>query len=260
MNGPGLETPAGVRRIGIVAALPGELTPLVRGWNASEVEGTVIHRTIMDETELIAVCCGIGREPAARACMLAQASGPLTALVSIGWAGALSCGMKAGQAYTVNEVVDIATGERYETASEQSGPATVRLLTAKRIVRKDEKRQLAENYAAMLVDMEASTVARLARVHELPFYCVKAVSDGANESLPDMNPFLTRSGQMKISSLVASVVVRPQYWRAMARMGSNSSKAAVALAAEVKQLVGHLQTNGYLQTNGFRHANDHQRI
>jgi hypothetical protein len=46
----------------------------------------------------------------------------------------------------------------------------------------------------------------------------------------------------------------------MARMGSNSSKAAVALAAEVKQLVGHLQTNGYLQTNGFRHANDHQRI
>lgn len=236
-------------RIGVIAAMPGELKPLVRGWESSAVDGNVIYRTIDSGIEVIAVCCGIGREPAARACTLALQGGELAALVSIGWAGALSPSMKPGHAYTVHSVVDAATGERYPTATERSGAVEFRLVTTRRIAGKQEKTQLAENYGAMLVDMEAATVGRLARVHDIPFYCLKAVSDGVNESLPDMNPFLTRGGQMKISRLVASVVVRPQYWPALIRMGKYSSSGAEGLAAGVKELL-----------HGFEHTNCHQRI
>jgi len=238
-------------RVGIIAALPGELKPLVRGWETRDVEGCVIYRTLLDGTEVVATCCGMGREPAARACLLAMEGGRLSAIASVGWAGALSCGMKAGEAYTVHEVIDGATGERYQTATEAPGrdETPVKLITTKRIAGKAEKRQLAENYGALLVDMEAATVGRLARVHGIPFYCLKAVSDGANELLPDMNPFLTRAGQMRVGRLAASVAVRPQYWAAMARMGRNSRLGAETLGVKIRQLVEE-----------SRHANDHQGV
>jgi adenosylhomocysteine nucleosidase len=235
-----------VNRVAIIAAMPGELKPLVRGWESTKVDNTVIYRTRLENTEVVAVCCGIGREPVARACMVAMEGGKLSAIVSIGWTGALSCGMKPGLAHIVNEVIDASTGERYRTATEDLGPAEIRLVTTKRIAGKVEKRQLAANYEAALVDMEAATVARLARVHDIPFYCLKAVSDEANESLPDMNPFLTRAGRMKTGSFVASVVLRPRYWPSLIRMGKNSGIGAVALAAGVNQLIRE-----------FNYANNH---
>lgn len=228
------------KRVGIIAALPGELKPLVRGWASTKVDGTVLYRWQSGQMELIALSCGIGREPAARACTLALQGGALAAIVSIGWAGALSCGMKAGEAYSVHEVVDAATGERYRTSAAAAESSEIRLVTTRRIAGKAEKRKLAESYSAVLVDMEAATVGRLARVHDIPFYCLKAVSDGSNESLPDMNPFLTRAGQIKMASLVGSVVVRPQYWPALMRMGKNSSRGAIALGAAVNRLADEL--------------------
>jgi adenosylhomocysteine nucleosidase len=228
-------------RVAIIAALPGEIKPLIRGWEATRAEGEILYRTRLEGIDVVAVCCGIGREPAARACTLAMQGGRLSAIVSIGWTGALSCGMKPGQAFAVHEVVDASTGERYRAAAEPSGPAEIRLVTTKRIAGKAEKRRLAEEYDAALVDMEAATVGRLARVNEIPFYCLKAVSDEANAVLPDMNPFLTRAGKMNVCRFVTSVLLRPRYWRELIRMGRNSSSGAEALAAGVKQLLGEMK-------------------
>ena len=235
-----MTTPA-TRKIAIIAALAGELKPLVQGWERTAVDGGVVYRSRLEEVELIAVHCGIGREPAARACQVALEGGKPDALVSIGWAGALSCGMKPGLSHTVHQVVDASTGERYQTAAAKDGPAEIRLVTTKRIAMKADKRPLWDSYEAVLVDMEAATVARLARVHDIPFYCLKAVSDETTEILPDMNPYLTRSGEFRMAAFVASVTARPKYWPALMRMGKNSSSGAVALAAGVKALVHEIE-------------------
>jgi adenosylhomocysteine nucleosidase len=223
-----------MKRIGIIAALAGELKPLVQGWERRDLPRGASYSQQRNGLETFAVYCGMGRESAARACMYAMEGGPLTAIVSIGWAGALSSGIRTGHSFCVTDVVDAATGERYVT--EDAGREQTHLVTARRVLLKREKRQFAEDFGAMLVDMEAATVARLARTREIPFYCYKAVTDSSDELLPDMNPYISRDGQMAMGRFVASVLVKPQYWPGLMRMGKNGSRGAIALAEAVSRL------------------------
>jgi adenosylhomocysteine nucleosidase len=211
-----------MKRIGIVAALHGELKPLVRGW---EKRGQLwIGRT--GETHCMATAGGMGARAAARACEVLLKEGPLDALISVGWVGALSCGLKPPQAHVISEVIDARTGERFVTASGEGQ----RLLTTGHVVRPDEKRKLAQQFQTPLVDMEAAAVARIAREQQLPFYCFKAISDGYTDRLPDFNPFIGPEGQMRMANFVAYAMLHPQYWGVLMRLGRNSSIAARNLA------------------------------
>jgi adenosylhomocysteine nucleosidase len=77
--------------------------------------------------------------------------------------------------------------------------------------------------------MEAAAVARLAAMRGIPFHCVKGVSDGFNEDLPDFNRFITPDGNFQTSRLLFFVLIRPWYWPSLIRMGENSSKASQAI-------------------------------
>jgi adenosylhomocysteine nucleosidase len=112
----------------------------------------------------------------------------------------------------------------------------IKLVTARRVILRDEKRQMAEDFGAMLVDMEAATVARLARVRDIPFYCYKAVSDSVDDALPDLNRYITPKGEMRTKRFAAVAMVQPRYWPALLRMGKNSSVGAAALADDVRKL------------------------
>lgn len=219
-----------MKRIGIVAALPGELKPLVSEWkklDGSAWTGVVAGR------ECIAVAGGMGSEAATRACERIFAAGPVDVLMSVGWAGALSCGVKPPDAFEVKEVVDLQTGECFLTGQEQG----LRLVTLDHVAGVKEKRQLAQNHRAVLVDMEAATVARLARWRAVAFLCCKGISDGSTDVLPDFSRFMTASGQLRMGAFLAHVAVRPRYWKNLARMGSNSQKAAVALCRLIEEVV-----------------------
>jgi adenosylhomocysteine nucleosidase len=96
-----------------------------------------------------------------------------------------------------------------------------------------EKRRLAETYGAKLVDMEAATVARLAQMRGIPMRCFKAVSDGVDADLPDLNPYIDEMGKLRMAGFLGAVALRPQSWGALLQLGRNSSKAANALAEVV---------------------------
>jgi adenosylhomocysteine nucleosidase len=74
--------------------------------------------------------------------------------------------------------------------------------------------------------MEAAGVARLAAMRGIPFYCVKGISDGFADKLPDFNRFMSSDGQFKLARFAVFVLVRPWYWPALVRMGENSRMAA----------------------------------
>ena len=229
-------------RIGIIAALPAELKPLVQGWKQTHTtrHGEAAWLGNLDGAECIAVCAGMGKEAAERACAIAVQSGALDALVSVGWAGGLSCGVQPGNAYVVNEVVDEASGERFPTidSGRDANPAVLKLVTIDHVALPAEKRQLAQSYRAVLVDMEAATVGRAARNLGIAFYCLKAVSDLAGELLPDFSQYTDRQGQLRLPALMAHVAVRPRYWRGLARVAGNSKTGAVAIAAALHPLIG----------------------
>lgn len=214
--------------IAIIAALPGELKPLVRGW---EQRGRNLWVGRLGKSEAIAVAGGMGAAAAQRAVNRAFTEFNPGALVSYGWAGALTCAVKPPDAYAVSEVIDAITGERFATPN--SG--AYRLITLDRVARAGEKRALAAKHQAVLVDMEAAAVARMAAARGVHFYCFKGVSDGYTDHLPDFSRFINSEGELRMAAFLAYAATHPQYWRSLRRLGKNSSDAAKALSTLIEQ-------------------------
>lgn len=218
-------------RLGIVAALAGELKPLVRGWSRLADDTFLMEREALT---VIAVAKGMGSARAELAVTVAEVQGKLDALISIGWAGGASCGIQPGTAYEVAEVIDGGAGERYATSAATS---PIRLATLDHVAGREEKRRVAEAYGASLVDMEAAAVARLAKLRDIPFYCWKAVSDTANEEIPDFNRFLDENKQLRIGQLAAYALTHPRYMAPLMRMGKNSKSGAEALGLTLRRWI-----------------------
>jgi adenosylhomocysteine nucleosidase len=97
--------------------------------------------------------------------------------------------------------------------------------------------------------MEAAAIARLARMRGIPVYCIKGISDGYSDKLPDFNRFISADGQFRLAQFVFFVLLRPWYWPALIRMGENSKRAARAIAVSVRDLLD--------ERGNHRRLNDH---
>ena len=240
-------------RIAIIAALPGELKPFLdsqakEGW-VHERRGNVrLWRLIWPENqgEWIAACAGAGQAAATRAFAEVEKHGAIDQVISTGWAGALNDQLETGQAYRASAVVDARTGECFATSDEAEDCL---LVTCPKVADGPEKQRLAAAYSGALVDMEAAAIARLAQMGQIPFYCVKGISDAFNDQLPDFNRFILPSGQFQLSRLVLFSFLRPWYWPALIQMGENSRKAAQSIAESLLHLLnprGQIrERNGY---------------
>jgi adenosylhomocysteine nucleosidase len=233
-------------RLAIIAALPGELKPLVHGWPSSTRGNVRFWARRNEEEEWIAACAGAGQAAATRAFGAIEDGGPIDLVFSFGWAGALNLGVETGAAYNVAGVVDARTGERFHC---EAGAGDRWLVTSPIVADEAEKRRLASTYKADLVDMEAAAIARLALMREIPFYCVKGVSDGLRDKLPDFNRFIRSDGQFNLTGMVLFAILRPWYWPGLIRMGENSKRAALSMRESLLDILdgrGDIrQRNGY---------------
>jgi len=225
-------------RVAIIAALPGELKPLVRGWPTSSRDGIQFWVQRDEEEEWIAACAGAGQAAATRAFAAIEDGGPIDLIYSVGWVGALTTEVASGSAHNIGGVIDVRTGERFNCEAD-AGPRW--LVTSPIVAGEAEKQRLASAYKADFVDMEAAAVARLAAMRGIPFYAIKGVSDGFHDRLPDFNRFILPSGQFQLARFVLFAVFRPWLWPALIRMGENSRKASKAIA---ESLLDHLNPRG----------------
>lgn len=238
-------------RTAIIAAFPGELAPLVRNWQHEHHNGIDLwrwpHRTMDDaEGEWVAACAGAGQTAATRAFAAAELCGPISSVISTGWAGALNRIIEAGLAYSVAGVIDSRTGEMTPAADWRED---LWLVTSPIVADHLEKLRLAAAYSAALVDMEAAAVARLARMRNIPFYCIKGVSDALHDNLPDFNRFIGSSGRMNLFRFTLFALFHPGYWHSLLRMGENSKMAAKRIA---DALLGILDKEGSIRIrNGY---------
>ena len=232
-------------RVAIIAAMPDELKPLVRGWGRETVNGIHLWRWRHEQGEWIAACAGSGVDQATRAFAEVEKDGPVSLVVSTGWAGALNEEFAPGRAYRVSGVIDACTGERFPAGSANE----CWLVTSSRVADAKEKQRLAATYQAGLVDMEAAGVARLAAMRGIRFYCIKGISDGYSDQLPDFNRFISAAGQFQLARFIVFALLRPWHWLALARMGENSRKAAQSIAEpllDILDLRGEIRKrNGY---------------
>jgi adenosylhomocysteine nucleosidase len=228
-------------RTAIISALPGELKPIVAGWPHSTRNGIQFWAQRNEEEEWIAACAGAGQAAATRAFAALEEGGPIDLVFSIGWAGALTPDIPGGSAHNLAGVIDSRTGERFNC---EAGAGDLWLVTSPRVADEAEKRRLAKTYKAALVDMEAAAIARLAAMREIPFYCIKGVSDPLTAHLPDFNPFIAPDGQFRLRAFILFAALRPWHWPALLRMGENSRKAAAAIA---QSLLEFLDAGGHVR-------------
>jgi adenosylhomocysteine nucleosidase len=221
-------------RVAIIAAFPDELKPLVRGWPHSSRNGVRFWAQRDSEEEWIAACAGAGQEAATRAFAALEEGGPVDLVFSVGWVGALAPELAPGTAHNVAGVIDVRTGERFRC---DAGAGELWLATSPKVADAAEKQRLAGAYGASLVDMEAAAVARLAQMRGIPFYCVKGISDGYTDKLPDFNRFIAANGQFKLARFILFVLPRPWHWLALARMGENSRMAAQAIRKSLLEIL-----------------------
>jgi adenosylhomocysteine nucleosidase len=228
-------------RTAIIAAMPGELKPLVRGWPHSARGGVRFWAQRDSEEEWIAACAGAEQPAVTRAFAAIEEGGPIDLVFSIGWAGALTPEFAPGKAYNVGGVIDVRTGERFHC---EAGAGECWLATSPKVADGTEKQRLASAYGAGLVDMEAAAVARLAGMRGIPFYCIKGVSDGFSAKLPDFNPFISADGQFQTARFSLFALFRPWYWSSLVRMGENSKRASQSIA---ELLLDFLDERGHIR-------------
>ncbi len=216
------------KAVAIVAAMRSELGPLLGGAKKRKVDGVELYEL---PSALVAIG-GIGRSAGTRAAELVVREADPAILVSAGLAGALTPSLQPGDVVRPREVVDEATGERYETIG---GDAV--LVSALRVAGSKGKQRLAASYSASAVDMEAAAVARIAKRHGLPFAAVKAISDELEFPMPPVSGFVTPLGQFRAAAFAGYVAVRPKWWLPTLRLALNSTRASRNLSAALQHLI-----------------------
>ena len=193
--------------VGVIAALPGEAKSLRRStaqWGGSRPE---------------VVLSGIGpRAAGAAADELAWAGA--AGLVSFGYAGALTPGLRSGTLILPAEIL-AADGARHTTDSAWlaalaaaiapdvpvvTGPL---LSVARMLASAHEKHDAHVATGAVAVDMESAAIAAAAARHNLPFITVRAVLDEADHTVPSaIQAAVDETGTVALGRLLLALLAR----------------------------------------------------
>jgi adenosylhomocysteine nucleosidase len=223
-------------RIGIIAALPREVSALVEGWELRQLRGRV---AVFTNGKAVVACAGMGAVRAALAVQAAMDTMAVTELISVGVAGGCDPALDVGAIVRAGVVVDARTGERFENPQHEQV-----LVSTDAIASVREKARLHASYAADAVDMEAAAVGRLARANGLGFHAIKAISDKADFELAGLGRFSDKEGYFREAAFALHVALRPVLWGKAAALGRNSSKAVDALTEALRGEIDWYRKNG----------------
>jgi adenosylhomocysteine nucleosidase len=238
-------------RIAIIAALERELHPLIQHWRPASLTADSHDIQCFDNGDTIAAISGMGTKRAEAAARAVVKKYQPEILISAGLAGALMRTLKVGNVVLPNVIVDAASGIEYRcnVGGEVIGGGV--LVSTFEIVEKKSKSELVECFHALVVDMEAAGVAKVAQEFNLGFRCVKAISDEFDFPLPPLNRFVDAEGAFQKGTFVRWVSVRPWQWITVLMLGRNSNVAAQALCEWLaKGLGGSLNAAKVVTLNG----------
>jgi nucleoside phosphorylase len=196
---------------------------------------------ILDGRRILLVANGAGPRLAAQALEIAiraisaavLQSSLLEAVVSVGLCGALQPGLREGQILVATQIRGTASQDIFPACSVDIRKPYVSgvFVSQDRIASTAaEKSQLAEEYGAIAVEMEAFGVAARAKRAGLPFCCIKAVSDRADESFGiDFNRSRSPDGHISRGKIVLQAVARPAVIPELFRLKRRAELAAGGL-------------------------------
>jgi adenosylhomocysteine nucleosidase len=176
----------------------------------------------------VLVANGPGPKLAGEAVEIARRHEQLSGLVSTGFCGALDPALKLCDIFVATSILnrDAPINAVTTTRSYQTG----RLASQDRVASTAAEKSELHQTGASAVEMEASAVAAQAAEHNLPFYCIRVVSDTAGESLPlDFNQMRDASGRFSTAKILTAALRRPSVFPGLIELNKRSKAAAQAL-------------------------------
>ena len=148
-------------------------------------------------------------------------------VMSVGMCGALAEGLNVGDIVVASSVNGVVVETPRSSAKFRVGPIVSVDRVAQTVAEKQDLRQT----GAIAVEMEAAAVLERARRWGVPFYCVRAVSDTADEGFElDLNATRDASGRFRVGRILAQAARRPLSGvPELLRLRRNSEAACKAL-------------------------------
>jgi nucleoside phosphorylase len=162
----------------------------------------------LNGTTVILAANGPGEALAATAAQAMEAFRGWSALVSYGFCGAVDESLHAGDIFVATEVMGVGStsSPAHCPADHQEG----KLLTIDRVATTPEEKAELRQGGARVVEMEAAAVARKAQEWNVPFYCIRVVTDAAGERLPlDFNRMRDSQGRFSRTRILTAACRRP---------------------------------------------------
>jgi adenosylhomocysteine nucleosidase len=171
------------------------------------------RRGVIAGNDVLLTANGAGGTHAAAAVDTACRDFPADAVINTGFCGACDPRLRVGDAIVATEVrcdrppgsFAVAKPERFAGLSQRGAIASVDHV----VHSASEKAELARR-GAIAVEMEAAGVAAAAERHNLPFYCIRAVTDPAGEDMAnDFNSALRADGQFDTMRIFSHALRHP---------------------------------------------------
>jgi adenosylhomocysteine nucleosidase len=163
-------------------------------------------------------------------------------VLSAGFSGALSPEQRVGDLVLATEVLD-EQDHRWpaiHTFPSKDPKITLgRILSVRELVSNpQEKQRLGEKYDAVAVDMESAAVARLCQEHNVPFACLRVISDDRNTALSPQLVKLLLRGRVSVPRLTVMLMRHPSLIGELMGLAGKTRKAARQLLAICSLLEG----------------------
>jgi adenosylhomocysteine nucleosidase len=198
------------------------------------------------EIRIATVEAGMGANKAKRATQALIDAHTPTWVLSCGYSGALRDGMKVGDIVMADSIVDT-HGDRLDVDMKMSSEGSKRLHVG-RFVNADEiirhvavKKQLAEQYDAIAVDLESLAVGKICQAAGIPFMAVRVISDDTSADLPaEIVSILNESGSFRVGATMGAIWKRFGSIKDMWRLREQTNVAAGRLAKFLQGVVVQL--------------------
>jgi len=216
-----------------------------------------IYRGNCEKSDILLLQTGIGRERAETAARYVLEHYPVTAVISLGFAGALTreskvgdiivCSTlycedglrrlpKPGEAYFSNgDLVSLLVRSLEGTRLRFSNGSSVTV--ARPVSGFEAKRALRETFAADIVEMESYWIARIAAERGVPFVAVRTISDAMRDSLVPFDRMLTLDGEWQWEKALRFFVFHPRDLTKLFALYRNAREGSKSLATAVNRLV-----------------------
>jgi adenosylhomocysteine nucleosidase len=216
-----------------------------------------LYRGKFKNRDILLVQTGMGKERAENATQFILERYPVTAIISLGFAGALAPELRIGDVVvcsTLHGQPGLGTEEQrlepcapdanlLSLASQGPGDRATRFclgsgVTVLQLDSSTQKMQeLSETFHADIIDMESYWIARIASARQIPFIAIRSISDTIQHSVQPFDRILASDGKLLWKKAARYFLLHPQYLMNVFTLFRNTRPAKRNLAAFISNLV-----------------------